>query len=128
MYFVEVRNGLYDIKRGRREVGRDTSQLTFAQIRTAVLDGNSYYFLRLEGQDTFYAVNAAENPLAVILNAGDQVTIAYTAGEGGGILSGTSVARAGETPVTFTPEEAPADAPAETGQPAEDAASSNQPT
>ena len=99
-----------------------------AEIRTAVLDGNSYYFLRLEGQDAFYAVNAAENPLAVILNAGDQVTIAYTAGEGGGILSGTSVARAGETPVTFTPEEAPADAPAETGQPAEDAASSNQPT
>lgn len=99
-----------------------------AEIRTAVLDGNSYYFLRLEGQDTFYAGNAAENPLAVILNAGDQVTIAYTAGEGGGILSGTSVARAGETPVTFTPEEAPADAPAETGQPAEDAASSNQPT
>lgn len=99
-----------------------------AEIRTAVLDGNSYYFLRLEGQDTFYAVNAAENPLAVILNAGDQVTIAYTAGEGGGILSGTSVARAGGTPVTFTPEEAPADAPAETGQPAEDAASSNQPT
>lgn len=99
-----------------------------AEIRTAVLDGNSYYFLRPEGQDTFYAVNAAENPLAVILNAGDQVTIAYTAGEGGGILSGTSVARAGETPVTFTPEEAPADAPAETGQPAEDAASSNQPT
>ena len=99
-----------------------------AEIRTAVLDGNSYYFLRLEGQDTIYAVNAAENPLAVILNAGDQVTIAYTAGEGGGILSGTSVARAGETPVTFTPEEAPADAPAETGQPAEDAASSNQPT
>ena len=99
-----------------------------AEIRTAVLDGNSYYFLRLEGQDTFYAVNAAENPLAVIMNAGDQVTIAYTAGEGGGILSGTSVARAGETPVTFTPEEAPADAPAETGQPAEDAASSNQPT
>ena len=98
-----------------------------AEIRTAVLDGNSYYFLRLEGQDTFYAVNAAENPLAVILNAGDQVTIAYTAGEGGGILSGTSVARAGETPVTFTPEEAPADAPAETGQPAEDAASSNPP-
>ena len=99
-----------------------------AEIRTAVLDGNSYYFLRLEGQDTFYAVNAAENPLAVIQNAGDQVTIASTAGEGGGILSGTSVARAGETPVTVTPEEAPADAPAETGQPAEDAASSNQPT
>ncbi len=31
-----------------------------AEIRTAVLDGNSYYFLRLEGQEVFYAVNAAE--------------------------------------------------------------------
>jgi len=25
MYSVEVRNGLYDIERGRRKVGRDTS-------------------------------------------------------------------------------------------------------
>ncbi len=25
MYSVEVRNGLYDIERGRREMGRDTS-------------------------------------------------------------------------------------------------------
>ena len=39
-----------------------------AEIRTAVIEGNSYYFLRLEGQEAFYAVNAAENPLAVILN------------------------------------------------------------
>ena len=89
-----------------------------AEIRTAVLDGNSYYFLRLEGEGTFYAVNAAENPLAVILNVGDQVTISYTSGEGGSILSGTAVTRAGESPVTFTPEEGTA-APAETDQLAE---------
>ena len=92
---------------------------TIAEIRTAVLDGNSYYFLRLEGQDTFYAVNAAENPLTVILNVGDQVTISYTAGEGGSILTGTSVTRDGEAPVTFVPEEAPEDmAPAEMEAPA----------
>ena len=92
---------------------------TIAEIRTAVLDGNSYYFLRLEGQDTFYAVNAAENPLAVILNVGDQVTISYTAGEGGSILTGTSVTRDGEAPVTFVPEDAPEDtAPAEAEAPA----------
>ncbi|MFR3921772.1 MAG: hypothetical protein ACLTYN_07100 [Dysosmobacter welbionis] len=41
-----------------------------------MLDGNSYYFLRLEGQDTFYAVNARRTP------GGDpecrgSVTIAY---------------------------------------------------
>ena len=89
-----------------------------AEIRTAVLDGNSYYFLRLEGEGTFYAVNAAENPLAVILNVGDQVTISYTSGEGGSILTGTAVTRAGESPVTFTPEEGTA-APAETDQLAE---------
>ena len=90
-----------------------------AEIRTAVLDGNSYYFLRLEGQEAFYAVNAAENPLAVILNTGDAVTILYNAGEGGSILTGTTVTRAGEDPVTFTPEETPA----ETQQPVEEYAS-----
>ena len=85
-----------------------------AEIRTAVLDGNSYYFLRLEGQEVFYAVNAAENPLAVILNAGDQVTVTYTAGESGSILTGTSVTRAGETDVSFTVPEEDTAAPDET--------------
>ena len=65
---------------------------TLAEIRTAVMDGNSYYFLRLEGDETFYAVSAAESPLAVILNVGDQVTITYTAGTGS-ILSGAQVHR-----------------------------------
>ena len=32
MYFVEVRNGLYDIERDRREVGRDTS-LSYLLLR-----------------------------------------------------------------------------------------------
>ena len=89
---------------------------TLAEIRSAVLDGNSYYFLRLEGQEAFYAVNAAENPLAVILNVGDAVTILYNAGEDGSILTGTTVTRAGEAPVTFTPEE---ETPAETEAPVE---------
>ncbi len=58
------------------------------------MDGNSYYFLRLEGQDVFYAVSAADSPIAVILNVGDEVTITYAPGEEGSILSGTSVERA----------------------------------
>ena len=65
-----------------------------AEIRTAVMDGNSYYFFRLEGEETFYAVSAADSPLAVILNTGDQVIITYTAGTGGSILSGTQIRRA----------------------------------
>ena len=78
---------------------------SIAEIRTAVLDGNSYYFLRLEGMETFYAINAAENPLAVILNVGDEVTILYDTGAESSILTGTAVTRAGDAPVSFTPEE-----------------------
>lgn len=45
------------------------------EIRTAVLDGSTYYFLRLAGEDIFYAVSAAQNREAVTLNVGDAVTI-----------------------------------------------------
>ena len=46
-----------------------------AEIRTAVLDGNTYYFLRLEGEPVFYSLSAAQNREVVTLNVGDQVTI-----------------------------------------------------
>ncbi|MET0016318.1 CvpA family protein [Oscillibacter sp.] len=75
-----------------------------AEIRMAVMDGNSYYFLRLEGADTFYALSAAKNPLAVILNVGDQVNITYTAGSEGSILSGSSVTVEGKTAQAVLPE------------------------
>ncbi len=31
-----------------------------AEIRTAVIEGNSYYFIRLEGENTFYSISAAQ--------------------------------------------------------------------
>ncbi len=87
-------NGLID--NGEAEVP-DTEHAeatgVLAEIRTAVMEGNSYYFLRLEGQDVFYTVSAADSPIAVILNVGDEVSIAYTPGEEGSILSGVSVER-----------------------------------
>ena len=39
----------------------------------------------------FYAVSAAENPLAVILNVGDRVTITYRPQEDASILEATAV-------------------------------------
>jgi len=48
---------------------------TVAEIRTAVLEGNSYYFLRLEGADVFYAISAVQNREVVTVNVGDTVTI-----------------------------------------------------
>ena len=46
-----------------------------AEIRTAVIDGNSYYFIRLEGEKVFYSLSAAQNREVVTLNVGDTVTI-----------------------------------------------------
>ena len=52
------------------------------EIRTAVMDGDSYYFLRLAGGDAYYRISASECELAVILNVGDDVSVSYNAGEG----------------------------------------------
>lgn len=77
---------------------------TVAEIRTAVMDGNSYYFLRLEGADTFYALSAAKNPLAVILNVGDRVSITYNAGSEGSILTGSKLTVEGKKAEAVLPK------------------------
>ncbi len=50
---------------------------TVAEIRTAVMDGNSYYFIRLEDEKVFYSISAAQNRDVVTLNVGDTVTIEH---------------------------------------------------
>lgn len=64
---------------------------TIAEIRSAVLDGNTRYFIRLTDSAVYYTIDAAADETAVILNAGDYVTIKAAAGEGS-ILPATSVA------------------------------------
>lgn len=72
----------------------ETDSGILAEIRSAVLDGNTYYYLRLEGYEEFYSISAAQSPLAVILNVGDHVTVEHAAGSSEtGILSGYSVKR-----------------------------------
>ena len=63
--------------------GTETVEGAIADIRSAVLDGNSYYFIRLIGSDVYYSISAVEQPLAVILSNGDQVSITYHPGESG---------------------------------------------
>lgn len=48
---------------------------TIAEIRTAVLSGDSWYYIRLDGSDTFYAIAASANQNVVILNPGDNVSM-----------------------------------------------------
>ena len=71
--------------------GTETAEGTIADIRSAVQDGNSVYYIQLIGGETYYSIAAADAPLAVILSAGDQVTITYHPGEGP-ILSAIDVA------------------------------------
>ena len=70
--------------------GTEAAEGTVAEIRSAVLNGNSVYFIRLIGSDAFYSISAAEAPLTVILSEGDQVSILYQPGEGS-ILTALSV-------------------------------------
>ena len=72
--------------------GTETVSGAIAEIRSAVLDGNTVYFIRLVGSDAFYSISAVDQPLAVILSAGDQVTITYHPG-GDSILSGVEIER-----------------------------------
>lgn len=68
---------------------------TVAEIRTAVMDGNSYYFIRLDGDSIFYAISASVAPPVVILNVGDKVTIQIAVTEEGSsssILNAYSIA------------------------------------
>lgn len=54
---------------------KTTVEGTVAEIRTAVLGGDSWYYVRLDGAETFYAMAAAADRNVVILNVGDSVTI-----------------------------------------------------
>ena len=90
-------------------------------LRSAVLDGSTYYFVRLEGGEVYYAVSASENPVAVLLDVGDQVTIGHAAQDGEGtssILSAYSLSIDGkaapsEPLVAPEPDAASSPAPAE---------------
>lgn len=53
-----------------------------AEIRSAVMEGNTVYFIRLQGETVFYTISAAQSPEAVILNVGQQVTLRFQPGDG----------------------------------------------
>ena len=44
-------------------------------VRTAVIEGNSYYYIKLKEGESYYKLAASENDIAVIMKAGEAVTI-----------------------------------------------------
>ncbi|HJB56849.1 MAG TPA: CvpA family protein [Candidatus Flavonifractor intestinipullorum] len=75
----------------QEELPQTQTEGTVAEIRSAVLDGTTYYFLRLEDEEVFYAVSASASPTAVLLDVGDWVSIEYglSEEENGEIRSGS---------------------------------------
>ncbi|NCB53005.1 MAG: CvpA family protein [Clostridia bacterium] len=51
-------------------------------IRSAVIDGNTYYYIRLLNDAYYYRVSAVESEAAVIINVGDNVSVQYSQTEG----------------------------------------------
>ncbi|MDD6483719.1 MAG: CvpA family protein [Clostridiales bacterium] len=54
---------------------RQTIEGTVTQIRTAVIDGNSYYYIELDQSGKFYEISAADNRSVIAINTGDRVEI-----------------------------------------------------
>ena len=89
-----ARNGLID--QGDADItpsGQGQVIGTIAEIRSAVVDGNTWYYLRLQDGTVYYAISAADDKNAVILSVGDSVTITFTEGDER-ILSAYSVTAA----------------------------------
>ena len=89
-----ARNGLID--QGDADItpsGQGQVTGTIAEIRSAVVDGNTWYYLRLQEGTVYYAISAADDKNAVILSVGDSVTITFTEGDER-ILSAYSVTAA----------------------------------
>lgn len=64
-----------------------------SDIRTAVIDGNTNVFIKLDSKRYYYVVSVADSPLAAVLSEGDRVTLTPTVDEGE-LRSAHSVERA----------------------------------
>ena len=70
-----------DVKPGDLAMDQVTGVVT--DIRSAVMDGNTYYYVKLDSSDSWFSGSAADVPALVLLNVGDQVRISYLASAGG---------------------------------------------
>lgn len=72
-----------EIRRDPPRRGDDSPELivasgAIADLRSAVIGGNSVYYLRLEGDERWFVVPAATYPLVILLDPGNQVELRAT--------------------------------------------------
>ncbi len=85
---------------------------TIAEIRSAVVNGTTQYYVRLEGdtsENGYYGFSAGEVPWAILLNVGDKVTISFYPAAGGICQPAFDVERLETAPGQGTAPLVPAD-------------------
>ena len=108
-----LNNGIID--RADAEVPAEDQTLqetkgTIAEIRSAVIEGTSVYYLRFEGESGFSVyVSAAQVPEAPLLNVGDTVTVYWN--DGAQWITARKITV--ENRAVAAPPETPAEEPAE---------------
>ena len=86
-----AQNGIAGVQQ-EESTGETGTSGTIEEIRSSVMDGDTCYFIRLQGEAVYYIINGTEYPIATILNVGDEVQIVYEKGEGE-LLTGVSIER-----------------------------------
>lgn len=64
---------------------------TITDIRSAVISGNTYYYIKLDTSETYYYVAASLSNRATLLNVGDKVTITAAATYSDGLAPAKTV-------------------------------------
>lgn len=59
---------------------------TIEDIRTAVVDGTSLYYIKLAGRGEYYVISTSDDQTVVILNIGDRVRIEFESDEKEGLI------------------------------------------
>ncbi len=78
---------IIDATEGNENAGADTPETktvkgVVSDIRTAVMNGESVYFIQLDGKGAYYSIAASSSENVVIMNKGDKVTVKFKAAEG----------------------------------------------
>ena len=66
------------ISEGQPSISTTTLTGRVAEIRSAVIDGNTYYYIRLQDGMAYYRIAASASPDAILLNPGDEITVTFT--------------------------------------------------
>ncbi len=74
--------GLDGDANGNTSAEKLTATGKITDIRTAVVNGNSVYYIKLDTADCYYSIKAADAEAVVLVNTGDEITVTITTDKG----------------------------------------------